>query len=1407
MAGPGRKAAEREEEAAEVREKLREAAEKQEDAGTAKEKLDAARERIQGGESKGEGGQQSAQAATALVDPTIDPFADPEDADSIDWDRVQLAEQAKARGEVGPERTGLLANISEVRKEAIVRGLRTWYQTGGRKDVATIGSLAVLVGAGQLTTTLLLKQYMAGSFAAKAIGESRKEIESVPVTKEITERFGISKVEEYERPFDEFDFWMSKGADEKYAMSRGAQRLSTLIATDLQFAKTRMAHSVLKTQRRQRYRRVIGSSNPCPLCLLASTQTYYSEDLLPIHPNCECDVEPMGDDEEPRDIYVPDSYLRPSANKDGTARKVPGQGSRGGKAKRSNDIRRYLQDIAQQYPHDEERAAEEATRHAEPVKDLDDIVAVRNHGEIGPVLTWRDQHFRGPGDLPNKPSTELPEMTHGIGSTTSVPFSLGRSTVTREIGQLVPQRITAKEAIDRAAAAKLTLSHIVGGRSPARSIHQADLMRRVEKDLNSGEFGWQRVSVPDFQEYLLAKHPGSVDKVYGFDAPGINEKAAQETLLAAHDMMTKYPDVHVVEMTAKDLGKGEENTVAQTFPTVAPGRTYSIEFNSQGMQRYSDLVDVATKAERGGFYFPGMSNRPYYNAFVHEFGHAVDNRGGWKARMDVNQTATELFKSQVPPPRTLHDYVTWQHDPSAGPRVSGYSLSVATRNGVDELGPQLNNPEAVAQAFEDVERRGDQAGDLSKLIHDKLIAAYEEPVPTAWASASGAAKLSEQDIAYQIRNELAGNGASNLVEQKASEADRIVKKAKTAAANATQVVPKITKTSWSENEYHQFDDKRMTPELRADAEDAAKAVYANATRVEPIVTKAVSESVWSSGGRMDGLDFRLKEGPSLYRKIQSEYFEPRVGTIDRAAANMKDSVRYTAVVPEEGQWEAGNTLRDKLISIGAEVVKDPKGIPYEGYRGRNMAFKLDGIQFELQINTEKGLAVKEVNHKLYEIERLPDTPEAKKRELRLQMQKGWDTVPIAKGTPVIRREKDADVWFTPDSTMLRGPTVPILPGATDIKTQKVAKAQFNKDVAARKAAQRESEEKLAAIEKAKGFGTVQKRIADGEEVKPVYALNPDGTVKMKQVIDKDYRVASGAKKPTPMVDEHGKPVMRPVIDVRATWDKVSDETLKENWRMAIRQSAPWAQEAGKVWYPEVNRWAQYMTDKYGDSFAEQWGMKLTPDLMASFIAAYSENNSWAGNLLGIRKFLDGTGSITGYDKDTLKDFDIDQARKVKFRNPKTGAAYDFHVAKALRAMQNPEGGVADLRRFDKDSPKPADFASNIAGDYDKATADRWVARIMLHASDYDFADQMWQASRTVNKQTDRYGYKRLSTALQEVSQEPEFKYLGNAAAVQAVPWVQVVGPMGSIGYIEDLENFASINAETLSRAQEFGDVV
>ena len=62
----------------------------------------------------------------------------------------------------------------------------------------------------------------------------------------------------------------------------------------------------------------------------------------------------------------------------------------------------------------------------------------------------------------------------------------------------------------------------------------------------------------------------------------------------------------------------------------------------------------------------------------------------------------------------------------------------------------------------------------------------------------------------------------------------------------------------------------------------------------------------------------------------------------------------------------------------------------------------DGSIWELQFHTAKSLEIKEINHKLYETQRLDNTPAAKKAELGKQMAANAAAIPSPKGIETIQ---------------------------------------------------------------------------------------------------------------------------------------------------------------------------------------------------------------------------------------------------------------------------------------------------------------------------------------------------------------------------------------------------------------------
>jgi hypothetical protein len=189
------------------------------------------------------------------------------------------------------------------------------------------------------------------------------------------------------------------------------------------------------------------------------------------------------------------------------------------------------------------------------------------------------------------------------------------------------------------------------------------------------------------------------------------------------------------------------------------------------------------------------------------------------------------------------------------------------------------------------------------------------------------------------------------------------------------------------------DHPELTPEERFEARIAADAKLAQARAWEPAISDIVREVVEANGGRLERFGFRLKTMDSLYRKVQDVMVEDETTAAD-AAGEIRDSLRYTAVVDESGYWERGNQICAALAQTGYTPAKKTPGWRRFGYKGRNETFiSSDGLEFEVQIHTAASLGAAERAHTLYEEERLPTTSREAKEQLRRLQDEIFAAVP------------------------------------------------------------------------------------------------------------------------------------------------------------------------------------------------------------------------------------------------------------------------------------------------------------------------------------------------------------------------------------------------------------------------------
>jgi len=174
--------------------------------------------------------------------------------------------------------------------------------------------------------------------------------------------------------------------------------------------------------------------------------------------------------------------------------------------------------------------------------------------------------------------------------------------------------------------------------------------------------------------------------------------------------------------------------------------------------------------------------------------------------------------------------------------------------------------------------------------------------------------------------------------------------------------------------------------------------------------RLIGTHVDQAGVRLSGLEYRLKTTESLYRKIATELGEigdPRsVATVDAKLNVTGDAVRYTYVIPDEAFGAGVNSILEQLGEAGIRWTGQGQwkltfGKP-DVYQGINSQWHSpDGQRFEIQFHTESSLHAKEMTHPWYEEARLPETSEARRRELNEAQAGAFNAVPLPKGIEII----------------------------------------------------------------------------------------------------------------------------------------------------------------------------------------------------------------------------------------------------------------------------------------------------------------------------------------------------------------------------------------------------------------------
>ena len=186
------------------------------------------------------------------------------------------------------------SQVHAIRQQITAFGQAYWdslphYRASAVEDM--IQAITPRVTAGQLRIADLTRAYLAQ--CARELGW---KVVLPPIDQdEIRGARGVDPRVVYRRPAVDVYTALAAGKPLPQAAAEGRLRLTQLIGGDMQLAKVHASRQSMRgyPEEGQFYRRVLTGRENCALCVAASTQRYYRGDLLPIHPGCDCGVQPL----------------------------------------------------------------------------------------------------------------------------------------------------------------------------------------------------------------------------------------------------------------------------------------------------------------------------------------------------------------------------------------------------------------------------------------------------------------------------------------------------------------------------------------------------------------------------------------------------------------------------------------------------------------------------------------------------------------------------------------------------------------------------------------------------------------------------------------------------------------------------------------------------------------------------------------------------------------------------------------------------------------------------------------------------------------------------------------------------------------------------------------------------------
>lgn len=131
------------------------------------------------------------------------------------------------------------------------------------------------------------------AFLAQSLGRPPLGLNATEIVAGI--RNGVTPEQVYERAFINVWSALKAGTPWEQAVRMGLDRATSAAATDVQLSFTHTLRAVGTVDKRIGGFRRIPDPTACDFCRAASGQLYHSGDLMPLHNHCGCGVAPVGD--------------------------------------------------------------------------------------------------------------------------------------------------------------------------------------------------------------------------------------------------------------------------------------------------------------------------------------------------------------------------------------------------------------------------------------------------------------------------------------------------------------------------------------------------------------------------------------------------------------------------------------------------------------------------------------------------------------------------------------------------------------------------------------------------------------------------------------------------------------------------------------------------------------------------------------------------------------------------------------------------------------------------------------------------------------------------------------------------------------------------------------------------------